>query len=35
MNKNATININKVEWLLLCLTIGGILGILAWNMRLL
>lgn len=35
MDKKTTINNNKAGWLLLCLTIGGILGLLAWNMRLL
>lgn len=35
MDKKGSINSNKVAWLLLCLTIGGVLGILAWNMKLL
>ena len=35
MNKKTSINSNKVAWLLFCLTIGGVLGILAWNMKLL
>lgn len=34
MNKKITINNNKAGWILLCLVIGGILGIIAWNMRL-
>ena len=35
MNKKTSINSNKVAWLLLCLTIRGVLGILAWNIKLL
>lgn len=34
MNKKTSINSNKVAWLL-CLTIGGVLDILAWNIKLL
>lgn len=33
MRKRININVNKEEWILLCLTIGGILGILAWNVK--
>lgn len=35
MDKNTSINVNEAGWILLCLSIGGILGILAWNMSLL
>lgn len=35
MDKETTINVNKAGWILFCLAIGGILGILAWNVRLL
>ena len=35
MDKKTSINSNKTGWLLLCLTLGGVLGILAWNMKLL
>lgn len=35
MDKKTSINSNKVAWLLLCLTIGGVFGIFAWNMKLL
>ena len=35
MSKKISITINKADWILLCLTIGGILGIITWNMGLL
>ena len=35
MEKKTSKNINKVEWLLFCLSIGAILGIVTWNMGLL
>ncbi len=34
MDKETSVNANKVGWGLLCLAIGGILGILAWNINL-
>lgn len=35
MDKKISLNSNKAGWLLLCLTVGGTFGILAWNMKLL
>ena len=35
MDKKISVNSNKISWLLLCLTLGGVLGILVWNMKLL
>ena len=35
MDTKTSINFNKTGWLLLCLTVGGVFGILAWNMKLL
>lgn len=34
MDKEKAVNIDKSSWILLCLVIGAILGIVAWNMKL-